>query len=236
VFTGTAVNNGPMTISTTTSTYNAIGNPYPSTISANSFLGANSTDGILYFWRKSNGVGTAYASYSVALGGVANGGFTPNGTIAVAQGFIVRANSTSLVFNNTMRTGTTAQFMKTRAQAEKSRIWLNLNNADGMVNQTLVGYLDAATKGVDQGIDGKSFGDGAIELASNIDGASYTIQGRSAFDATDVVALNFKTSVAGSYTIAIDHVDGLFSKGQDIYLVDKKVGVTRLELIIQDLN
>jgi hypothetical protein len=226
VFTGTAVNNGPMTISTTTSTYNAIGNPYPSTISANSFLGANSTDGILYFWRKSNGVGTAYASYSVALGGVANGGFTPNGTIAVAQGFIVRANSTSLVFNNTMRTGTTAQFMKTRAQAEKSRIWLNLNNADGMVNQTLVGYLDAATKGVDQGIDGKSFGDGAIELASRIDGESYTIQGRPAFDATDVVALNFKTSIAGTYSIAIDHVDGLFSKGQDIYLVDKKVGVT----------
>jgi hypothetical protein len=226
VFTGSALNNGPVTIATTASTYNAIGNPYPSAISANSFLSGNSTDGTLYFWRKTNGAGTSYASYTVALGGISNGGFTPNGTIQVGQGFIVRANSTSLVFNNTMRTASNSQFLKTRAQAEKSRVWLNLNNAEGMVNQTLVGYLDVATKGVDQGIDGKSFGDGEIELASSIDGESYTIQGRPAFDATDVVALNFKTNVAGSFNIAIDKVDGLFSKGQDIYLVDKKLGVT----------
>ena len=39
-----------------------------------------------------------------------------------------------------------------------------------------------------------------------------------------MVALNFKTDVAGDYTIALDHFDGLFATGQDIYLVDSKTG------------
>jgi hypothetical protein len=227
VFTGTALNNGPITITTAANTFNAIGNPYPSTISATAFLNANNTDGILYFWRKTNGLGTSYATYTTT-GAVGNGGISaPNGTIQVGQGFIVKANGTSLVFNNTMRVNPSAstQFFKTK-KADLSRFWLNLNNVGGMINQTLVGYMDAATKGVDKGIDGKSFGDGAIELASSIDGESYTIQGRPAFDTTDVVALNFKTTIVGTYSIAIDHVDGLFSNGQAVYLVDKNTNVT----------
>ena len=234
-FSGTKLNNGLYTITTTPNTFNAVGNPYPSTISADAFLAANSTDGTLYFWRKTNGVGaagTAYAQYT-RLGGtatistVARGGITPDGTIQVGQGFIVKATGNSLVFNNTMRAtpSSSQQFFKTK-KADVSRVWLNLNNAEGMINQTLVGYLDNATLGVDNGIDGKSFGDGAIELASSIDGESYIIQGRPAFDATDVVALNFKTNVAGTYNIAIDKLDGVFANGQTIvYLVDKNTGI-----------
>lgn len=50
----------------------------------------------------------------------------------------------------------------------------------------------------------------------------YAIQGRPIpFDASDIVPLNFKVSTAGNYTIAIDHVDGLFTgSGQTIYLKD----------------
>lgn len=33
--------------------------------------------------------------------------------------------------------------------------------------------------------------------------------------------MNFKTPTAGNYTIAIDHTDGLFLNGQDIFLRDK---------------
>jgi UDP-2,3-diacylglucosamine pyrophosphatase LpxH len=40
------------------------------------------------------------------------------------------------------------------------------------------------------------------------------------FSTSDSVPLGFKTNVAGNYTIAIDHVDGLFSNGQAIYLKD----------------
>jgi hypothetical protein len=145
----------------------------------------------------------------------------------VGQGFITKTGvaATSLVFTNAMRLGTAStQFFKTKQVTEKSRVWLNLTNTAGLFSQTLVGYLDEATLGVDNGIDGKYINDSATALTSNINGEEYTIQGRPAFDASDVVALNFKTDVAGDYTIALDHFDGLFTAGQDIYLKDNNTG------------
>jgi len=54
----------------------------------------------------------------------------------------------------------------------------------------------------------------------------FVIQGRSLpFDGTDVVSLAFKAETAGDFTIAIDHTDGLFANGQDIYLVDNTTGL-----------
>jgi trimeric autotransporter adhesin len=51
------------------------------------------------------------------------------------------------------------------------------------------------------------------------------IQGRALpFDGTDIVPLAFKTKLAGDYTIAIDHVDGLFSGNQEVYLLDNTTG------------
>ena len=43
---------------------------------------------------------------------------------------------------------------------------------------------------------------------------------------TDVVPLNFKATTAGTYLISIDHVDGLFSGSQDVYLRDNVLGTT----------
>jgi hypothetical protein len=91
--------------------YHAIGNPYPSTMSANAFIDGNDTDGTLYFWRKTNqGAGTAYATYTKVGGTAPATGLVelgiPNGTVQVGQGFIVRTgiSSTSLTFTNSMRT------------------------------------------------------------------------------------------------------------------------------------
>jgi hypothetical protein len=101
---------------------------------------------------------------------------------------------------------------------------LDLSDATGRMNQVLIGYLASATLGVDAGIDGKYFNDSKIALTSIINGEEYVIQGRPTFDATDVVALGFKTDVAGAYTIALNSFDGLFAAGQDIYLVDAVAG------------
>jgi hypothetical protein len=227
VFTGT-LNNGTVTVTTVANKYYSVGNPYPSTISANSFLSGNATAGTLYFWRKTNGAGgTAYATYTASLGGAAGAsGTTPNGTIQVGQGFLVKASSTSLSFTNAMRetAPTSTQFLKTKKVADKSRLWLDLSDATGRMNQVLVGYLDGATLGFDAGIDGKYFNDSKIALTSIVDAEEYVIQGRPTFDATDVVALGFKTDVAGDYTIALNSFDGVFESGQDIYLVDAVAG------------
>jgi hypothetical protein len=228
-------NNGTLTTTgLTADKFYSIGNPYPSNLSADSFINGNSTGGTLYFWRKTNGVvGTAYATYTL-LGGAGtsagNGGIgVPSGIIAPCQGFIVKtgAAATTLTFTNAMRVqnGTYGKFFKTKAVSTKDRVWLNLTNAVGVFSQTLVGYMDGATLGVDNGIDGKYFNDSPIALTSSINNEEYTIQGRPAFDGTDVVALNFKTDVAGDYIIALGNFDGVFSTGQDVYLVDSKTSI-----------
>jgi hypothetical protein len=234
VFTGVP-NNGDVTLNNLLANkFYAIGNPYPSTISANSFLSANSTKGSLYFRRRTNGVtnsNSAYATYTTlggtAAGNVAPNNIIPNGTIQVGQGFIVKTglSATSLTFNNTMRTTNNSnQFFKTE-QAVKDRIWLNLTNATGAFSQALIGYVDGATLGFDNGIDASYINDCPIALTSNINNAEYTIQGRPKFDPTDVVALNFKTDAAGNYSIALDHFEGVFATGQDIYLKDNNTDI-----------
>ena len=216
--------------------YNAVGNPYPSAINADTFLTTNNVTnsyigGTLYFWRKTSGAGgSAYASYT-SLGGAGtaasgSSAVLPNGFIPVGQGFIVAANAAATVnlFTNAMRVANNSNiFFKTRQVAEKSRVWLNLTNEAGAFSQMLVGYMDGASKGVDA-TDGKYINDSATALTSNIEGGEYVIQGRPAFDASDVVALNFKAAAAGTFTITKDSADGVFATGQDVYFVDATNG------------
>ncbi len=225
----------PFTLSTAGGGYNLVGNPYPSPINMTQFVNDNSATitGTLYFWRKTNGSGTAYCTWAPGVSPptgtfVSNGNtksVDPLGVLQTGQGFLVQANNPgSVTFNNGQRAANTAgQFFKTKQLATSSRIWLNATNTVGDFSQMAVTYFDGATQGVDI-YDGKYINDSAFALTSNINNGEYTIQGRPAFDASDIVPLNFKTDVAGDYTIAIDHSEGVFSTGQDIYLVDSKTG------------
>jgi len=235
VFTGIP-NNGdvPVILSYTDvqRSYNLVGNPYPTVIDADKFITDNTAniESTLYFWRKTNAAGgSAYATYTKDVGGTATpSSETPNGKIQIGQGFFVQAKSAVTVpafFTNAMREAspTSTQFFKTKKVAQKDRLWLNLTNTTGVFSQALVAYLPDATLGIDR-YDGKYINDSKIALTSNINNEEYTIQSRPVFDVSDVVPLNFKTDLAGDYTIAIDHVDGLFANGQDVYLVDSKTG------------
>ena len=221
-FTGVP-NNGTITLSgLTANSFYAVGNPYPSSISATSFINGNTTGGTLYFWRKTNGAnGSAYATRTNA-GGTASGGLTPTDDIGVGQGFIVKtgASATTLSFNNTMRTSSNS-LVFLRTNEERNRYWLNLNTPTEFICQTLVAYMPEATASFDNAIDGKYINDAPVALTSLINSEEYTIQGRALpFSTTDSVLLGFKTNVAGNYTISIDHVDGFFSTGQAIFLKD----------------
>lgn len=236
IFTGVP-NNGDVQVSLNyvdaSHGYNMVGNPYPSTINAETFLTENAVniESTLYFWRKKNGAsGSAYATYT--LGGATTStpmSAAPNGTIQIGQGFFVKAKSAATVplfFTNAMRlTNNANQFFKTKA-IENNRIWLNLTNPTGAFSQMLVGYMTNATQGIDTGIDGKYINDSPIALTSNINNEEYTIQFRSLpFDSNDVVSLNFKTDLDGEYSIGLDHVEGIFSGNQEIILVDNATQV-----------
>jgi hypothetical protein len=206
--------------------FNLVGNPYPSPITISTFVSDNTANitGTLYFWRKTNGSGTAYCTYAGSTFVTNNNAQSanPNGVIQTGQGFFVEGTGvgTALAFKNTQRVANTAnQFFRTNV-IENNRIWLNLTNATGIFSQMAVGYITDATQGVDS-LDGKYINDAPVALTSIINAEEYTIQGRALpFATTDTVPLGFKTNAAGNYTIAIDHVDGLFSTGQTVFLKD----------------
>ena len=224
-------NNGTIDlIGYTSGSYNAIGNPYPSTLDADTFRSINGITEALYFWRKTNNAAsTSYATYTIA-GGVANTGggssLVPSKIIQVGQGFIAKLTSGTIHYDNTMRLSNNANlFLKTKA-IERDRIWLNLSAGTSPVNQMMVAYMDGATSGIDDAIDGRYINDNPTALNSNINDEEFVIQGKGLpFDPNDVVPLIFKTNTAGSFTIAIDHFDGLFSNGQDIFLKDNTTGI-----------
>lgn len=225
VFTGVPTN-GNVNLTVASGTFNAIGNPYPSTVSANLLMTANNLSE-LYFWRKANGGSSSYATYTLAGSvGTPNTGsdplnLTPNGIIQVGQGFLTQPSSTTIAFTNAMRVANNAnQIFRTQSD-EKSRIWLNLTNTNGLFSQTMIAYMPEATQGIDAAIDGRYINDSQTALTSIIDNKEFAIQGRGLpFVTNDVIAIGFKTAEAGAFTIGIDHFDGLFSSDQMIYLKD----------------
>lgn len=229
-------NNGNINLSVTNTTYNAIGNPYPSGIDATMFMSENNITEAMYFWRKTNNTNTSsYGAFTLA-GGVSNSGgdplnLVPGIIIPVGQGFIVKATSNLIKFNNSMRVAAiNAPLLKTAN--DKSRIWLNITSANGFFGQQMIAYMDGATVGIDNSIDGRFYNDVQTAFTSIIDNLEFSIQGRPVpFDASDEVSLGFKTNVASTFTISLNNFDGLFSEGQDIYLKDTTNGlVTNLKL------
>ncbi|NUY80790.1 fibronectin type III domain-containing protein [Flavobacterium sp. MAH-1] len=146
-FTGTP-NNGPINAPVSHGTlggaitddkWNLLGNPYPSALSAASFLNhaANATtiDGTIYFWTHNTAPSASFPdpfyydfliNYSAAdyaswnkLGGVgtmaSSGGPAPNGYVAAGQSFFVKSlvPSGNATFNNAMRvSGNNSQFFR----------------------------------------------------------------------------------------------------------------------------
>jgi autotransporter-associated beta strand protein len=241
-FTGVP-NNGDITYTMTNGgagqRFNLVGNPYPSPISMTQFVSDNSANitGTLYFWRETNN-NTSNNAYCTWAGGTftSNGEaqvFNPNGIIRTGQGFFVEASgaATTLDFKNGQRSSDNAnQFFRitntvTDEVTEANRFWLNLTNASGAFSQMAAGYMSNATNGVDL-YDGKNINTGDVLLNSIIENADYTIQGKALpFNPADVIPLSCKITTAGNYTIAIDHVDGLFTGGvQAIYLKDNLTG------------
>jgi hypothetical protein len=223
--------------------FNLIGNPYPSPIDLTSFVtdsnNIGSITGTLYFWRKTNAT-TLHSTYAEWTAGLGFNGYNgdqivdPNGVLQTGQGFFVEGTGTGTTvnFNNSMRSDDHVnQFFKNAAAIERNRVWLQATNSAGVFSQTLLGYVTGATLGVDKNIDGLYINDGDIALTSLIDSTPYAIQGRPLpLDLNDVVPLSFKVTTAGDYAIAINHADGFFLTGQNIYLRDNLTGT------IHDLN
>jgi len=230
-------NNGNISIDVTKSAenrgFNMIGNPYPSTINAAYFLDANPTLEAIYFWTHASAGNTSgganYATFNRA-GEVTptTGQYLPNGTIQIGQGFLVRTSANATVnFTNALRVNNTSgQFYRGLAN-EKNRIWLNLSAGNTPLNQMMAGYITDATNDIDGQFDAAMIDLTGSRLYSIVNNAEFVIQARALpFSNEDVVALGFKAATSGNYTISLDHADGLFSNGQEIFIKDNQTGIT----------
>lgn len=256
-FSGT-VNNGvittPLAVSGNAANANddfvLLGNPYPSSIFANTFITTNTDiSGTLYFWTHRTGISssnpgpdannfitTDYAMYNLS-GGTSSGAGSPvpTGYVASGQGFFVEAiTAADVIFNNSMRDKayTNNQFYRMSEAAslpeERDRIWVNMERADGLFSQILVGYFPEATMDVDRGYDGLvNQTSNSISLYTFIGEDKYRIQGRSSFDETDRVPMGYRANLSGTYTIGIGSREGqLNAPGRNVYIEDNLLGIT----------
>ncbi|AWK03430.1 hypothetical protein HYN56_04015 [Flavobacterium crocinum] len=243
VFTGTP-NNGDIPVTVEKGLWNLVGNPYPSAIDADTFLRNNTGVGAIYLWAHQNlpvqnGSGDGKYYYTDDFNIYNSLGTTTGnpykrfeGSIAAAQGFLIKApaNTTIINFNNLQRkSGNNSQFYKTTASAiERNRVWINLTNTTGTFKQILLGYATGATNVIDVDFDALSMAStNAVDFYSINSSKKMVIQGRALpFLKTDTVPLGVILTAKGEYTIAIDHADGFFNDGQDIFLQDKTTGKT----------
>lgn len=227
--------------------WNLLGNPYPSALDLEKFLLHNPAklEGTVYLWTHNSQIQETevpgiysynpsdYATFNfsgaTATAPASSGGAIPNQFLASGQAFFVKGLATdSIVFNNSMRVaGNNGQFFRPALTASinnweltgKHRVWLNIAGQNAF-NQTLVGYIQNATDGLDWGYDGDHFGGNKVSLYSIAENKNLAIQGRALpFNNQDQVLLGYSTSLTGALKISIDHYDGLF-EGQDIYLED----------------
>ncbi|NWL00897.1 hypothetical protein DM790_08745 [Flavobacterium collinsii] len=233
-------NNGDINVTVAQGKWNLIGNPYPSAINSAQFLADNSGVGTLYFWAHVNlPVKGADGLYHYnddfvavnSMGSIEVGnGTTFDGYIAATQGFIIKPPANTIVFNNGQReTGENSQFFKTAASGiERHRIWLNMSDKKDVFKQVLVGYATGATNTLDADFDAVSMSANTLADFYSINSSKkLIIQGRALpFVNTDVVTFGYMVANQGDYTISIDHADGIFNNGQDIYLEDKTAGKT----------
>ncbi|MDQ1167893.1 T9SS sorting signal type C domain-containing protein [Flavobacterium sp. SORGH_AS_0622] len=239
VFTGVP-NNGDINVAVTANKWNFIGNPYPSAIDAEDLI-FNNNLGAVYLWTHNllpalaSGSSTYYYAsddYAVINGtGQVEGpqvGGPFQGYIAAGQAFIAKPTTSTVNFNNNLRVGgNNTQFYKTAKTntREKNRLWLTLTNTQGAYKQALLGYIEGATNNVDYNFDAATISGNSFIDFYTVNGTSkLSIQGRGLpFDSSDLVPVGYKSTIAGDFTIAIDHADGFFDT-QAVYLEDKTTG------------
>ena len=232
--------------------YNLIGNPYPSNINFDELFTANSL--LIYnsawFWTNnwftasqqgSNYTVNNYAIYNGSGGNPAtsdpsnpfNITAVPNGIVKVGQGFIIQKRNVggpgSLNFKNSygklkdLRVATPGTFYQ-KDSTPKNRFWLKLISPDDMVNTQLIGYVDGATDGFEQDYDAEIMGMSSDIFYSKLDDKRLLIQGKGDFETTDKVNLGANFFKSGTYTLALDIGEGIFSGSQKVYLKDYETG------------
>lgn len=229
--------------------YNLIGNPYPSNLDIYSLYHSNHeklADANFFFWDNTNNTlheqhgpgynGDHYAKYNA----VSNTGTAapcnvygsgcdkiPDRFVKVGAGFLVKAASDTLDFNNSYRTtdGSIDFFGKGFAsETLTDRYWLAITTPSDIKISSAVVYFEGGNDAF--AIDDTESFLGSDDLHSIADGHPLAIQGKAPFHINDQVPLGYKAFENGTYILSVFKTEGVFAQDQDIYLIDKLLGKT----------
>ncbi|GLB52808.1 hypothetical protein NBRC110019_18480 [Neptunitalea chrysea] len=190
----------------------------------------------------SNYTAADYVTYNAT--GTATGANIFGGYIGAGQGFFIKmedgsADTQDVVFTNAMRnsTYTNNEFYKiinsehtlenVTDVIQEGRMWIDFASPN-KTTRILIGYVDGATNGKDRLFDAYTDEEDTQNFYSILTEGNLLIQGKAVpFLNTDTVPLGFLAATSGSYTIAINEVDGLFADGtqSEIYLEDTYLNI-----------
>ena len=219
---------------------NLVGNPFTSTIAANSpaqttnnFIDKNNSVLLtsykaIYLWDEQGSYDGTQDDY-VTINNSSSATFLEPG-----QGFMVVAasNSSTLTFHQAIQKHGTASFSK----AYKDNVWrfeLKVTNPESMINKTLIAFNTGMTNGLDETYDArKMFGNPNLALYTRLvddDGEGYAIQSLPTIGDGVSVKLGLRAEITGTYLIEPALIEN-FDDNVPINLEDKTTG------IIQDLR
>ncbi len=245
--TGGNLNSGDISIAVTHTTgsaagtaregWNLIGNPYPSGLNADAFINLNANtngiiDGTIYLWDEAGTGGfgdnsALYAYYnSAGFVGTGSGSVIPDKYISSGQAFFVHVSGSggNVQYLNSMRETENSYFFKsTEKQNKEAKIALAIKNPEGKYNETLLAFLENASKNFDSNFDAYKLRDqyayGKFAFYSLMGKTEMAIQSLPPIQEEDTVEINlgFETSLAGIHTF---YFRGLQNIEKPIYLID----------------
>lgn len=226
---------------------NLIGNPYPSAIDVVKLQLENTPilEGSYYIWTHDTPVADNsgpsdydvtvddFATLSVDSNGIFSDAASGSGThasqyIASCQGFFANVTDNGAVsFKNNMRKIDENNHFFRLGKINIDRLWLNLTNTSGTFRQVFIGFHDLATDMYQPGQDVLRMTNGdSTDFYSVIPNNSerYVIQNLDTFNIHKKVALGIEISEAGTYNISIEKMEGVFNRGQNVFLEDLVTG------------